>query len=229
MTVGSNDDVALSCHNHEVPTVAPELRNGALRSTFAEEQGGVLLIRVEVRRFDNPVVHVLASSCLYPTGFTASCCNLVEDVVVLMSNLRELYYSITEHICEIEVGRVHVVVTLQEKSSALFVSLCGGSSRCILFFSGYKCQRTKVGLIVRELLYVAFEVCAIEILRCVPYSEEVDGLGIGSPNKVVNIRVEGFCYILLLACCQFINAKTQTVGFISVALHTCPSKILAIG
>ena len=55
-TVGSHDDVIVGCHNLEVPTVAPELADGALRTAFAEEQGGVLLVRVELRSPRNSCV-----------------------------------------------------------------------------------------------------------------------------------------------------------------------------
>ena len=53
-TVGSDDNISVGCHNLEVPAVAPELAHRRLGTTLAEEQGGVLLRRVEVWRVDDP-------------------------------------------------------------------------------------------------------------------------------------------------------------------------------
>ena len=42
-TVGRDDNIALCGHDLEVPTIAPELADGTLRTAFAEQEGGVLL------------------------------------------------------------------------------------------------------------------------------------------------------------------------------------------
>ena len=49
-TVGGNHHIALRGHDHEVPTVAPELADRTLRTAFAEEQGGIFLGLVEIWR-----------------------------------------------------------------------------------------------------------------------------------------------------------------------------------
>ena len=66
--IGSNDDIALRSHDVEIPAVGPELGNRRLWATFAEEQGGVLLCGVEVRRLDDPVEELLPVGGGAPAG-----------------------------------------------------------------------------------------------------------------------------------------------------------------
>ena len=87
VAVGCNDYIAVSSHNHEVPTIAPELADGALRTTFTEEQCRIFLRLVEVRRQDNPVVQVFARARLGPSRLNGASLQLVEDVLVLTCNL----------------------------------------------------------------------------------------------------------------------------------------------
>ena len=68
-TVGSYDDIVVCRHNLEIPTVAPELADGTLRTAFTEEEGGVLLVRVELWRINHPGQHLLAVGGLHPAGF----------------------------------------------------------------------------------------------------------------------------------------------------------------
>ena len=81
--VGGDDDVALRCHDVEVPAIRPELRDGRLGTTFAEEQCGVLLRWVEVRWLYDPVEELQAVGGLAPTGLGGAWGKLREDVVVL--------------------------------------------------------------------------------------------------------------------------------------------------
>ena len=62
--VGSDDDVIVSRHNLQVPAVAPELADGALRSAFAEEEGRVFLVRVEIDGIEPSTVLVQRDSTL---------------------------------------------------------------------------------------------------------------------------------------------------------------------
>ncbi len=84
--VGSDDDVIVSRHNLQVPAVAPELADGALRSAFAEEEGRVFLVRVEIDGIDHPRKHVLAVYRLGPARFYLAFLQLAEDMVVLRSD-----------------------------------------------------------------------------------------------------------------------------------------------
>ena len=53
-TVRCHDNIIISRHDLEIPAVRPELANRALRATLTEQQGRILLIRIELRRIDNP-------------------------------------------------------------------------------------------------------------------------------------------------------------------------------
>ena len=85
--VWCHDYVAVGCHDLEVPAVAPELAYGALRAAFAEEQGGVFLVWVEIGRENDPCEHVLAVGGLHPTLLYLAERKLGEDVVVFAGNL----------------------------------------------------------------------------------------------------------------------------------------------
>ena len=49
-----HDNIVISRHDLEIPTVRPELAHRALRATLTEQQGRILLIRIELRQIDNP-------------------------------------------------------------------------------------------------------------------------------------------------------------------------------
>ena len=53
-TVRCHDNIVISRHDLEIPAVRPELAHRALRATLTEQQGRILLIRIELRRIDNP-------------------------------------------------------------------------------------------------------------------------------------------------------------------------------
>src|SRR5574344_1711046 len=80
------------CRPHlEIPSVAPALTNRALRSAFTVKQSRILLICIKMRRIDNPAKHVFTVSCLYPSLFYITKCNLIKDRFVLLSNLLNLF------------------------------------------------------------------------------------------------------------------------------------------
>ena len=87
-TVGSYDDIIVGRHNLEIPTIAPELADRTLRTAFAEEQGRILLVRVEMRRIDNPGQHLLAVSGFHPASLYFTHFQLVVDLFVLEGELR---------------------------------------------------------------------------------------------------------------------------------------------
>ncbi len=151
-TVRSNHDITLRSHYHKVPTVAPELRDGTLRTTFAEEERGIFLRGIKVRRQDDPGQHLLTVGCLHPTLFNGGLRKLVEDVLVHFGYL--LYLCIGNRVSrvnDIEVSRFRDAVTFRNKF--LFIKHLHG---------------TKVGPVVAELLDFALEVRLVKILRCVP-------------------------------------------------------------
>ena len=65
--VGGNDDISMCCHDLEIPTIAPELAYRTLRSAFAEEKGGILLVGIEVGGKDNPREHLLTVGGFHPS------------------------------------------------------------------------------------------------------------------------------------------------------------------
>src|SRR2546421_115267 len=52
--VRCNNDITIRSHQLEVPSVRPELADGALRSALAIKQGWILFLRIEIGRIDNP-------------------------------------------------------------------------------------------------------------------------------------------------------------------------------
>ena len=87
MAVRCYNDIAVGGHYLEVPAVAPELRDRRLGSTFAEEQGGVLLALFVVGRQHDPYQLLLAVGSRYPILLHLAKSQLREDVVVLVSQL----------------------------------------------------------------------------------------------------------------------------------------------
>ena len=67
--VGSDDDIVVGRHDLQVPTVAPELADGTLRPSFAEQEYRIFFGRVEMRRVDHPTEFLLAIRGSDPTFF----------------------------------------------------------------------------------------------------------------------------------------------------------------
>ena len=82
--VGRHHDIALRRHCHEVPAVTPELAHRRLRSALAEEQGGVFLRGVEMRRIDHPCQHLLSIGRPLPTRLHGAHRYLRVDISVLI-------------------------------------------------------------------------------------------------------------------------------------------------
>ena len=151
-TVRGNHDITLRSHYHKVPTVAPELTDGTLGAAFAEEERGIFLRSVKVRRQNHPGQHLLSVGCLHPTLFDGGLCQLVEDVLVHFGQL--LYLCVGNRVArvnDIEVSGFRDAVTFRNKF--LFIKHLHG---------------TKVGPVVAELLDLALKVGLVEILCGVP-------------------------------------------------------------
>ena len=116
-TVRSYDDIVVGSHHLEVPAIAPELANRALRTAFAEEQGRIFLVRIELRRIDHPYQHVLVVGGLDPTAFHLAHLYLVVNGLVLESHLLHLSKSISwAYLIElIDLVAHHHAVTLGEQ------------------------------------------------------------------------------------------------------------------
>ena len=82
-SVRSNDYVTVGCHYLEVPSVTPELAYRRLRTALAEEKRRILLIRIKMRRIDNPTEHLFAVSCLCPALLNLTGCKFIQNMFVL--------------------------------------------------------------------------------------------------------------------------------------------------
>ena len=88
------DDIIAGGHHHEVPAERPELRNRALRTALAIEDGRIFLVRVEMRRIDDPSEHLFAVGGFLPTRYDGRTLNLRVDIIVLMGQLGEVDVSV---------------------------------------------------------------------------------------------------------------------------------------
>ncbi len=62
-----------------------------------------------------------------------------------------------------------------------------------------------------------------------PYTDEVDGLGVMSPAEIVNVRVEGLGQELLLARSEVVEAEALAVTLITIAGHGEPGHVASVG
>ena len=184
-TVGGYYHVTIRGHDHEVPAIAPELGNRTLRSSLTEEQGGVLLVGIEVWRQDNPCQHILTITGLHPTLLYFGLSELIQDVLVLESQLGNLclLWLLEVGRYDIEVGRRCVVVALHQQ--LLTIIHQGDGAEVIPSFC--------------ELFQFSLPVDGIKILRSVPYANEINHSILRiAPNEGINIRVKALCDIFLL-------------------------------
>ena len=212
--VWCHDYVAVGCHDLEVPAVAPELAYRALRAAFAEEQGGVFLVWVEIGRENDPCEHVLAVGGLHPTLLYLAERKLGEDVVVFAGNL--CYH-----------GFLHILargddVDVGGRGEAL---ACGEQLLAVVG-EGYAAV---VCLVVGNLTNGAFQVYLIHIDASVPYADEREGLGVGVPAECVDVGVERGADIVFLACGEVVDAKAVEVCLVAVASHRLPCHIASVG
>ena len=150
-------DISVGCHNLEVPTIAPELAYGTLRTTLAEEQGGVFLCGVEVGGEYHPCEHILSVGGLHPAFLHLAERELREYMLVLAAYLLHL-------------GLLHVLAG----SDDIYVggsrdALSGGKQTIAVVGELYAAE---VSLVVGELAKLALEVHLIEVDTSVPYTDE---------------------------------------------------------
>ena len=145
-TVGCYDDVALCRHQLEVPTVAPELANHTLRTALTEEEGGVLLVGVEVGRQDYPGEHLLAVGGGYPTLLHLAHTDIVIYLAIYTGELRECAVGCyrEEFGCVAYLGHAYHDVVARGGHSVDVVITCGD------YFYGTTCSR-----------YLAYLVCSV--------------------------------------------------------------------
>ena len=92
-TIRRNHDEAGGGKGAEVPAVAPELCHRTLRTTLAEEDGGVLLIGVKVGREDKPSDHILTVCRLDNMALYGHIGIVSEEGIIVRGQLRCLTLS----------------------------------------------------------------------------------------------------------------------------------------
>ena len=206
MAVRGDDDIALRSHDHEVPTIAPELGYRTLRSSLAEEKGGVFLCFIEMRRQDHPIHHLLIVGGLHPALLHLTLCQLVEDMLVLLRDLLHVsLFRLLEIRCNhIEVGSVEIVMSLGKD----------------LLFVVEHLQTAEVSPVVGKLFQFTLPVDGIEIFRTVPNADEINHrILVVAPAEIINIGVKRFRYVFLISCLKVIHTETIAVALITVAFH----------
>ena len=150
-TVGSNHDIPIGCHYLEVPTVAPKLTYGRLRSALAVEQSGIFLRRVEVGRIYHPSQHILFVGSLYPTWFDVGYLQLVEDMFVF-----ERYLSL---LAATGVYRIYLVWHLHRVPSTYQAVSCESYGFVVVLSVGY------------TRYFFLFQVGSVYLGFAVPYTD----------------------------------------------------------
>ena len=150
----------MSRHYLEIPTIAPELRDRTLWSTLAEEQRRILLVRVEVWRSYHPLLQFLAIGCLHPTVVYFAQSKLVIDVLVLKAEL-------CLQAC---------LLFLCWSDCEDFVSLRNALTDSKQLLVTQKSNAHIVVVALGELFHLTLEVGLIDILRSMPYADEVEFL-----------------------------------------------------
>ena len=211
--VGCDDDIAVGSHDLEIPPVAPELGNRTLRSAFAEEQRRVLPVRIEVRRCHHPLLHLLSVGRLHPSVVYFAQCELVVDVFVL----------------EGELCLKACLLLLRRRDGVDFVGLGETLTDGQQLPVAQQGNADIVVVALRELLHLALETGLIDVLRRMPYADEVEDLGIGPPCVFVDVRVEALGDVGLPARGQLVDAEAVAVALITVVLHALPGDVPAVG
>ena len=204
--VRGDDDIVVRRHDLEVPAVTPELTDGRLRSSFAEEEGGIFLGGVKVRRIDNPAEFLLAVGGFDPALLDFSPGEVVVEVVVFVGDL----FGFSGLFCfrgerEDFVGSAHAV-SLCQKCDAV-----GGES-----------DERIVCHVVGECAVLSFQVGDIDLRFAVPHPGEIEVTGVRCPAELVDSAFEPFGDVGALSCGEVIDAEAETVAFVSVTLHAEP-------
>ena len=215
---GGYDDVVVGRHHLEVPAVAPELAQWALRAAFAIEQGGVFLLRVELGRVDDPYEHVLLVGGLYPALLHASHLQLVVDVAVLLRQLAALGILVAGggagcHDVDF-VGLAHAVargdeVVAAECDAAVVVQAFGQADGLFAFTPVVQAE-------------------AVDLRGAVPRGGEVEGR-VRRPDVAVHVGVETGIGAELLVLLQVEHVEAVAVALVAVAGHALPGDVASVG
>ena len=183
-------------------------------ASFAEKQGGIFLIGIEMRWKDNPYQFFLAVYGVNPTLLNLAHFKLIEDVFVLVGNLFYVGFLLFLRRCN------------NEKFVGVRVAVAHGEQLTRV------AQQLNRGVIVPalcELHHFTSQIGLIHVYAAVPNTDEIKCLRVSCPAIIVYIRIERLGNVAFLARCKRINAKAVAVAFATILFHTLPSNVLAIG
>ena len=205
--VGSNHNVALSCHQLEVPAVAPKLANDALRTTLAVEQRRIFLCGVEVGRQDHPNEHLLVVGGLHPTLLDATHRDVVVNGLV---DVREL--------CDSALSVNGIEFGSRRDGSDLGNDLLARLG-----------EGVDVVIALGQHLNLARSYCHAANLMCsLDRSDEVDRL-VALPNYVRGVVVETLGHVLERLLGAVVNQQTILVALVAGATHRADSDLAVVG
>ena len=170
-TVRSNNDIIICCHNLQIPSIAPKLADRTLRSTFTEEKGRILLIRIEIGRINYPRKHIFSIHCLCPAWLNLTQVQLTENMVV--------FFSDTHHFC-------FFLQTYGKEFIGCAQRMALGKQLLIIQNS----YRSIVVHTVCQLLYLTLKVCTMNHAGSMPYTGKIQSLSIRCPAIIVYSRLE---------------------------------------
>ena len=212
--IGSNDDVVVSSHYLEIPTVAPKLTHGTLRSALTEEQCRIFLRGIEMRWQNDPNEFLLAIDGRHPTLLHFSDFKLIEDMFVLIGDLAHIGFLFF-----LRGSNDEKVVGMRETMA------CGKQFASI----AQELERAIIVPTVGELHHAAGEVGLIHIDATVPNADKIERLRVGGPAVVVYIGVEGLADVTFLARSEGINTEPVAVALVAIVLHALPGDVSSVG
>ena len=183
-------------------------------ASFAEKQGGIFLVGVEMRWKDNPYQFFLAVYGVNPTLLNLAHFKLIEDVLVFVGNLFYVGFLLFLRRCN------------NEKFVGVRVAVAHGEQ---LTRVAQQLNRSVIVPALCELHYLTSQIGLIHVYTAVPNTDKIKCLRVGSPAIIVYIRIERLGNVAFLTRCKRINAKAVAVAFATISLHTLPSHVLAIG
>ena len=201
------DHISLGGHELEVPAVAPELAHHVLRAALAIEQGGVLLVRVEVGGKYHPCQHLLAVGGRYPAFLYFAHLHVVVDVLVHKGQLVE--------------GAVVHAVELRSLRDAH------------LFRDAYAVGIGEGGDVVvaaRDDLYgrYALDIHRAELAGGFDGRKEEDGAVI-FPYEIVGVVVEGFGQVAERTIRAVPYEEAVLVRFVARTAHALEGDVTVVG
>src|SRR5262245_31983490 len=84
MEVDHDDDVAIGGEEFRIPAIRPVVSPGTLRAPMDEELHGIFLVGIEVGRFDEETLNLVAEGAREPEGFDGGQGDLGERYIVEM-------------------------------------------------------------------------------------------------------------------------------------------------